>query len=56
MPQIIVGIDGSSHSSAALDWAMREAAIHHQPLTVLTIQEVAASGWHGTLVFPPTTS
>lgn len=52
MTGIIAGVDGSTYSRAALDWAMREAAIHQQPLTVLTVEEVAASGWHGTLVFP----
>jgi nucleotide-binding universal stress UspA family protein len=40
MPGIIVGIDGSSHSRHALDWAINEAAIRHAPLTVLTVQQV----------------
>jgi nucleotide-binding universal stress UspA family protein len=52
MSGIIVGIDSSTHSHNALEWAVREAAIRHQPLTVLTVEEVATSGWHGTLVFP----
>lgn len=34
MSGIIVGIDGSSHSQVALEWAMREAVIRRVPLTV----------------------
>jgi nucleotide-binding universal stress UspA family protein len=37
MPGIVVGVDGSAHSRQALDWAMREAAQHHLPLTVITV-------------------
>jgi nucleotide-binding universal stress UspA family protein len=37
MAGIIVGVDGSDNSRRALDWAMREAAHHHVPLTVLSI-------------------
>ena len=37
MPGIIVGVDGSDHSRLALAWAMREAAQHHAPLTVMTV-------------------
>jgi hypothetical protein len=33
MSGIIVGIDGSSHSQLALEWAMREAVIRRVPLT-----------------------
>jgi nucleotide-binding universal stress UspA family protein len=51
MSGIIVGIDGSGHSQAALDWAVREAGVHQAPLTVLTVHEVAASGWGGTMVY-----
>jgi nucleotide-binding universal stress UspA family protein len=47
MSGIIVGIDGSSHSQAALEWAMREAVTRRVPLTVSTAEQVAASGWHG---------
>jgi len=39
MPGIIVGIDGSGHSQRALTWALKEAAIHHAPLTVLTVHQ-----------------
>lgn len=52
MPGIIAGIDGSSHSQYALEWAMRESAIRREPLTVITVQPIAASGWGGVLVFP----
>lgn len=37
MPGIIVGVDGSDHSRHALGWALREAAQHHVPLTVMTV-------------------
>ena len=37
MPGILVGVDGSDHSRRALAWAMREAAQHHVPLTVMTV-------------------
>jgi len=52
MSGIIVGIDGSSHSQLALEWAMREATLRRQPLTIITVEQVAASGWHGLVVFP----
>ena len=45
MPGIVVGIDGSANARYALEWAVKEAAIKHQPLTVLTVNEVAASFW-----------
>jgi nucleotide-binding universal stress UspA family protein len=38
MPGIIVGVDGSDHSRLALGWAMREAAQHQVPLTVMTVR------------------
>jgi nucleotide-binding universal stress UspA family protein len=40
MPGIIVGVDGSDHSRYALGWAMREAAKHQLPLTVMSILPV----------------
>ena len=36
MPGIIVGVDGSSHSPRALQWALSKAATRHAPLTVLS--------------------
>lgn len=47
MSGITVGIDGSDHSVYALDWAMREAAAHHMPITVLAVDSVPASPWTG---------
>ena len=38
MSGIIVGVDGSDHSRLALAWAMREAAQHHAPLTVMSVR------------------
>ena len=52
MSGIVVGIDASSHSMAALAWAMREAAVKKAPLTVVTVEVVAASGWGGSQVYP----
>ena len=37
MPGILVGVDGSDHSRRALEWAMREAAHHDVPLTVMAV-------------------
>jgi nucleotide-binding universal stress UspA family protein len=42
MPGILVGVDGSDHSRRALGWAIREAAQHHVPLTVMTVRPAAA--------------
>ena len=52
MPGIFVGVDGSTCSQTALDWAMREAGFRHAPLTVITVQEVATSGWGGSVEYP----
>jgi nucleotide-binding universal stress UspA family protein len=38
MSGIVVGVDGSGHSHRALIWAMRQAALQHVPLTVLTVR------------------
>ena len=51
MSGIVVGIDASPHSMAALAWAMREAATKKAPLTVVTVEIVAASGWGGSQVY-----
>jgi nucleotide-binding universal stress UspA family protein len=53
MPGITVGIDGSAHSMKALEWAMREAAIQHAAITVVTVHTVAASGWTGKPIILP---
>jgi len=47
MSGITVGIDGSSHSARALEWASNEAAIMHARLTVLTVHSVPMNGWTG---------
>ena len=47
MPGIVVGMDGSLHARQALDWAMREAAMRHAPLTVLAVNPAMASPWTG---------
>lgn len=52
MPGIIVGVDGSSHSRRALEWAINEAAIRHTPLTVLTVQQVITGFWGAPVVYP----
>jgi nucleotide-binding universal stress UspA family protein len=54
MPGIIVGIDGSHHAHQALEWAMQEAAARYAPLTVVTVNEVAVSGWTGAPIILPT--
>jgi nucleotide-binding universal stress UspA family protein len=46
MPGILVGVDGSHHSERALQWAVKEAAMRHVPLTVLAVH-VVPSGWMG---------
>jgi nucleotide-binding universal stress UspA family protein len=53
MPGILVGVDGSDHAAHALEWAMKEAAAHHAPLTVLTVHQVAASHWTGNPIIYP---
>ena len=53
MPGITVGIDGSAHSTHALEWAMKEAAVRHVPVTVITVHTVPASGWTGNPIILP---
>jgi nucleotide-binding universal stress UspA family protein len=53
MPGIVVGVDGSTHARAVLDWAMREAATRHDVLTVLAVSPAEASPWtHRPLTMP----
>ena len=52
MPGIIVGIDGSDHSRRALEWAIREAAVRHAPLTVLTVQQAVVGYWGSPVLYP----
>ena len=42
MPGIIVGVDGSSQSRRALQWALSEAAARRAPLTVLSVRDDGA--------------
>jgi len=53
MSGITVGIDGSAHSTRALEWAINEAAIRHSPVTVLTVHTVPMSPWTGNPVTLP---
>jgi nucleotide-binding universal stress UspA family protein len=53
MPGIVVGVDGSDGARRALDWAMREAAVHGSPLTVVAVHEVPKSYWGGIPVTGP---
>jgi nucleotide-binding universal stress UspA family protein len=53
MSGIVVGIDGSDDAHRALSWAMKEAAVRQLPLTVITVHEVAASGWTGNPIILP---
>ncbi|HEX5294174.1 MAG TPA: universal stress protein [Streptosporangiaceae bacterium] len=45
MAGIVVGVDGSTGSRQALEWAAREAAVRQAPLTVLTVNPVMVSQW-----------
>jgi nucleotide-binding universal stress UspA family protein len=53
MSGIVVAIDGSEHSPVVLEWAMKEAALQHAPLTVLTVHQVAESYWTGNPIILP---
>ncbi len=52
MSGIIVGVDGSGHSQRALEWAIREAALRHAPLTVLTVHQAIRGYYGGVSSFP----
>jgi nucleotide-binding universal stress UspA family protein len=52
MPGIIVGVDGSSYSQRALEWAVTEAAIRHAPLTVITVYRAVAGYWGSAISSP----
>jgi nucleotide-binding universal stress UspA family protein len=52
VPGIIVGIDGSGHSQRALEWSMKEAAIRHAPLTVLTVHPAVRGYLSGPAEYP----
>jgi nucleotide-binding universal stress UspA family protein len=48
---MVVGIDGSGHSRRALTWALKEAAFHQVPVTVVTVHSPAV-GYLGTVSYP----
>ena len=52
MPGIIVGVDGSGHSQRALEWAMREAALRHVPLSVLSVHPAIVGYFGGVSTSP----
>jgi len=53
MPGIVVGFDGSAHSERSIEWAMKEAALRHAPVTVLAVHPVAVSAWtRAPITFP----
>jgi nucleotide-binding universal stress UspA family protein len=52
MTGIIVAIDGSDNSRHALEWAIREAAVRHAPLTVLTVQATLIGYWGSPVLYP----
>jgi nucleotide-binding universal stress UspA family protein len=52
MAGITVGVDGSDNSLRALEWAMKEAAVRHSALTVLTVNVVPVSAWDTPIILP----
>jgi len=52
MPGIIVGVDGSTLSRQALEWAIKEAASRHTPLTVVTVHQPYRGFWNAAVEFP----
>lgn len=52
MSGIVVGIDGSHHAQRALEWAVKEAAVRQEPLTVLTIWRTAVGYWGAPVLYP----
>jgi len=45
MAGIVVGVDGSPHSQAALDWALDEAALRNAHLTALAVAPAVTGYW-----------
>jgi nucleotide-binding universal stress UspA family protein len=45
MAGIVVGVDGSPHSQAALDWALDEAKLRNAHLTALAVAPAATGLW-----------
>jgi nucleotide-binding universal stress UspA family protein len=42
---ILVGVDGSSESSAAVTWAAREASLRHEHVTLMHVVQPVAVSW-----------
>jgi nucleotide-binding universal stress UspA family protein len=57
MAGIVVGVDGSTGSARALDWALHAAALYRQPLTVVAVVPTAVlpTGWSTRPVAEPAT-
>lgn len=53
MPGIVVGVDGSANARFAMEWAIKEGAVRHAPVIVVTVNEVAASFWTGNPITVP---
>jgi nucleotide-binding universal stress UspA family protein len=47
MSGITVGVDASENSDRALDWALQEGALRHEPVTVIAVHGVATNQWTG---------
>ena len=52
MPGIIVGVDGSELSKRALVRALKEAGVHHAPLTVITVHQAVVGYAGGPITYP----
>lgn len=52
MSGIVVGIDGSAHAQRALEWAVKEAVVRSEPLTVLTVWRTAVGYWGSPIIYP----
>jgi nucleotide-binding universal stress UspA family protein len=44
-PGIVVGVDGSSGSKVAVQWAARDAELRNVPLTLLHVLPAIAGTW-----------
>src|SRR5581483_4842506 len=42
---ILVGVDGSAESDAAVSWAVREASMRHEPLTLMHAVQPMVVSW-----------
>src|SRR6201998_463460 len=51
-PGIVVGVDGSPASKAAIQWAARDADLRNIPLTLVHVLRATAGTWLGTPLPP----